>query len=444
MARAPEKKMQRELTPGRMMILTASALAVIGLAWIAVQIRSLFALVIIGMIFAAAIEPLVNRLRRRGLTRVQAILTVYLGILTLIAFAALLIVPPLLSQASALLDDVPNILQQLRSQAADSPNSFINTTIWDALLRAERAWNEFQSEPPIEGQQAVRIVSSTLGALLSIVTVLMVAFYWLTEKATIKRLLISTFPAQKRDTVAEIWETIEFKLGGWTRGQLTLCLIIGTLSTGAYFLLDLPFWLALGIFAGITEIVPFIGPIVGGGAAVTIALTDSWQKALIVLIFVVLLQQLESALLVPRVMKHAVGMSPLTVILAVLIGGQIGGILGSILAIPVGAVIQVLLSVLLRGRIHPAESREAEAVPEPPPMALPESAPGSEATLEHPAPRHRRHAMPIGSRISRARRAPARSSSARRSANHSDSAGSSSAREMASSRASGSGDPDAR
>ncbi|MGH2550287.1 MAG: AI-2E family transporter, partial [Thermomicrobiales bacterium] len=379
----------------------------------------------------------------RGLTRVQAILTVYVAILALIAFAALLIAPPLLSQASNLVDDVPNILQELRRQAADSPNSFINKTVWDALLRAERAWNEFRADPPIEGQQAVQLVSTTLSALLSIVTVLMVAFYWLTEKSTIKRLLITIFPAHRREAVAEIWETIEFKLGGWTRGQLTLCLIIGGLSTGAYFLMDLPFWLALGIFAGITEIVPFVGPIVGGGAAVTIALTDSWQKAVMVLIFVVLLQQLESALLVPRVMRHAVGMSPLTVILAVLIGGRIGGVLGSILAIPVGAMIQVLLSVILRGRVHPTESREADLVhapPEAPPLAL-SPPPSPSITM----PRQRKPKMPPGGRIARARKAPGGAmASHRRLIDHSEKAGSSSAREMASSRTAGSGDPDSR
>jgi hypothetical protein len=238
--------------------------------------------------------------------------------------------------------------------------------------------------------------------------------------------------------VAEIWETIEYKLGGWTRGQLLLCLIIGTLSTTAYFLLDLPFWLALGIFAGITEIVPFIGPIVGGGAAVTIALTDSWQKALIVLVFVVLLQQLESALLVPRVMKHAVGMSPLTVILAVLIGGKIGGILGSILAIPVGAMIQVLLSVILRGRIHPSEVRDEDLPREPasvaalPPPGEPEPGPV----------RVRKPLMPPHGRIARARRAPGRAAAPRRRLV--DYAGSSSAREMASSSTAVSGEPDSR
>jgi predicted PurR-regulated permease PerM len=137
---------------------------------------------------------------------------------------------------------------------------------------------------------------------------------------------------------------------------LVLCLTIGALSTIGYFLLGLQFWLALGILAGITEIIPFIGPFLGGGTAVAIAFTESWQKALAVAIFAVVLQQLEGAFLVPRIMRNAVGMTPLTVILAVLVGGSLGGPLGAVLAIPVGAAVQVLVQDLLRSRAEATDS----------------------------------------------------------------------------------------
>ena len=133
--------------------------------------------------------------------------------------------------------------------------------------------------------------------------------------------------------------------------------MIGVLSTIAYWAIGLDFWLALGLIAGITEIIPFLGPILGGGAAVMVALTDSWQKALMVLIFAVALQQLEGAFLVPRVMRNAVGMTPLTVILAVLIGGSLAGILGAVLAIPVGAAAQVLVGELLYNRADDPDNR---------------------------------------------------------------------------------------
>ncbi|MEJ7900634.1 MAG: AI-2E family transporter, partial [Thermomicrobiales bacterium] len=148
----------------------------------------------------------------------------------------------------------------------------------------------------------------------------------------------------------EIWDEIEFRIGGWTRGQLVLMVIVGTFSGVAYWFIDLRFWLALAIWAGLTEAIPFIGPFIGGGTAALFALADSPEKALWVILFVVILQQLEGAVLVPRIMKNAVGMSPLTVVLAVLIGNALAGPIGSLLAIPIGAACQVLVSNLLRGR----------------------------------------------------------------------------------------------
>lgn len=417
--------MQRDISPGRIMTVTIAVLAIIALAWLVIQIRSVIAMALIGVIFAAAIEPLINRLRRLGLPQVQSILIVYVFTIGIISLLLMLIVPTLLSQGSTLIDDVPTILQDLRRQADASPNSFINTTVWDALLRAERAWVEWRSSPPIEGQEAIRIVSSVGNAIFTAFTVLVVGFYWLTEKMTLKRIFVGLFSPRRRDTVTEIWEAVELKIGGWIRGQLVLCLIIGALSTTGYFLLDLRFWLALGIFAGFTEAVPFIGPIVGGGAAVVVALTDSWQKALIVLIFAIALQQLESALLVPRVMRNAVGMSPLTVILAVLIGSEIAGILGAVLAIPVGAAVQVTLQILLRGRLHPEMT---VALPDGAMMANPPSPPARRFVVKRVERHHGPGVRPVYSG-----RHP-----------NGAQADASSAVEMASSSSAGSGEPASR
>jgi predicted PurR-regulated permease PerM len=140
-------------------------------------------------------------------------------------------------------------------------------------------------------------------------------------------------------------------------------LIIGLVSTLAYLAMGLDYWLALGIWAGLTELVPFIGPILGGAAAFAVALTDSWQKALLVLVFVLILQQVESALLVPRVMRNSVGMTPLTVVLAVLIGSTLAGPLGAILAIPLGAAVQAIVQEVVPERLTDAEREVAGICP---------------------------------------------------------------------------------
>ncbi|MER3437049.1 MAG: hypothetical protein C4346_05285 [Chloroflexota bacterium] len=351
------------LTPKRVMINTAAVLFVVGMAWFLIQIRSIIVLLMLGILFAAAIEPLVFRLRKRGLTRGQAILTVYVLLLLTLALLLYAVVPPLVRQASALIDQIPVILADLRDRAATSQNEFIRTSGYRTMTRLIATYNSIRTSPQIEGGRAISFVTSVVGFFFTVITTMIVAFYWMTEKAIIKRVMLGLFPLTSRDRAHAIWDEIEARLGGWTRGQLLLCLVIGAFSAAGYFLIGLEFWLALGIWAGLTEIIPFIGPFLGGAVAVTVALTDSWQKAAIVVVFVILLQQLEGAFLVPRVMRNAVGMTPLTVILAVLIGGTVAGPIGSVLAIPVGAAVQVVVQDLLRNRVDDPDSVSAAAVP---------------------------------------------------------------------------------
>lgn len=354
------------------MINTAAVLAVIGLAWVLIQIRSVMLLLIIGIIFAAAIEPLVYRLRLRGLSRGQAIMTIYAGLLAAIGLIVFLIVPPLVTQATELFDGIPGILDNLKSQALAADNDFMNTTGAQTITRIENAYRAVRDDPPIAGSTAVSWVTSVAGFLFTTVSIMIVAFYWMTEKAIIKRVFLGLIPLDRRDRAHGLWDQIERRIGGWVRGQLILMATIGIISAIAYFLMDLDFWLPLGIFAGLTEAVPFLGPFIGGGAAVMVALTVSWEKGLLVLIFVIVLQQLEGAVLVPRVMKNAVGMTPLTVVLAVLIGGALAGPIGSILAIPVAAAAQVLVQDLIKNRVDDPDNIVDSARTEPaePPVAL--------------------------------------------------------------------------
>jgi predicted PurR-regulated permease PerM len=338
------------MSPWRVMVNTAAILFVVGLAWLLIQVRSIIIILILAILLSAAIEPLVYRLRRRGFRRGQAILVVYAGLLLTLTVGLYLVVPSLITQATDLTDSIPAILDDLKQQALNSQNDFIRTSGYRTLDRIDDAYEEFTQNPSIEGRTALTWFTSVIGFLFATVTVMIVAFYWMTEKAIIKRVVLGLVPLHHRDRAHSLWDSIEQRLGDWTRGQLVLMLTIGVLSAIAYFLMGLDFWLPLGIFAGLTEVIPFIGPFLGGGAAVVVALTDSPQKAVMVLVFVVVLQQLEGAVLVPRVMKNAVGMTPLTVVVAVLVGGTVLGPIGAILAIPVGAACQVLLQDLLKQR----------------------------------------------------------------------------------------------
>jgi predicted PurR-regulated permease PerM len=334
----------------RVIISTIAIIAIVASAWMIWQIRSILLLLAIGILFAAVIEPLVFRLRRAGLRRAQAILVVYLVLFTILGVALYYLVPLLVKQLASFDAAVPEIFDNLRQQALQNENSLVRTSGFRVLMRIEQGYNNIRNSPEVGRDQAFSVVNTVFGFTLTTISMLIVTFYWMVEKVTIKRVVLGLFPFPRRARVHAIWDEIEYRIGGWTRGQLFLMFTVGVISGIIYYGIDLRFWLALAIFAGLTEAIPFIGPVIGGTAAALVALADSPQKALIVIVAAFLIQQLEGAFLVPRVMKNAVGMTPLTVILAVLVGTTLGGPAGALIAIPIGAAVQVLVGSLLRSR----------------------------------------------------------------------------------------------
>ncbi|MDQ4043892.1 MAG: AI-2E family transporter [Chloroflexota bacterium] len=376
----------------RIMLYTAAVLAVLGTVWFVVEVRSILVLLILGIIFGTAIEPLVFRLRRSGLSRGQSILLIYLAIFAIIGTAVYLVVPILVRQVTAFDAAVPEIFDNLRAQALELDNALVRRTAYQTLWRIQNGYEQVRSGPEIGQDQALGLATSVFGILLSLFSLLIIAYYWMTEKATIKRLFLGLIPFSRRERVHTIWDEIEYKIGGWTRGQLLLMVMIGAGSGAVYYFLELRFWLALAIWAGLTEAIPFIGPFIGGGTAALIALADSPEKAGLVILATFVLQQLEGAILVPRVMRNAVGMSPLTVVLAVLIGNAIAGPIGSLLAIPIGAAAQVVVQNLLRLRddIITTELRTMDIAPLSPTSV---NSPFAEPTEEVDPEQHRHYPL---------------------------------------------------
>lgn len=330
-----------------------AAIAVIGIlisAWFIWQISSILLLLAVGILFAAVIEPLVNRLRRVGLSRGQSLLILYVVFFAIIGGALYYILPLLARQVSAFDDAIPAIFDNLRQQALQSGSALIRQSGFRALMQLENAWNNIRNSPNFDPNQAFSIVNSVFGFGLSAISMLIVTFYWTVEKLSVKRWVLGLFPFSHRVRAHMVWDEIEYKIGGWARGQLLLMLVIGVIFGAVFFAIDLRFWLALAILAGLTEAIPYIGPIFAGAVAALVALTESPEKAIMVVVLAFAVQQLEGAFLVPRIMKNSVGLTPLTVILAVLIGNALGGPVGSIIAIPLGAAAQVIVSSLLHSR----------------------------------------------------------------------------------------------
>ncbi len=333
-------------------VVAVTALLVIGIVRLLVSIVEILVLMLVSVILAAGISPLTAAIQARPIGRRQrhisqpgAILIVYLGLLLLIILMAGIILTPTITETRDFIATLPQILQNLERVAANLEVRY--SWLPDLSAIVTRLPQELAGLSRYFGT-AAGAVFRALGGVLSLATVLFMTFYMLVEGRQIKRGFLTLFPRDRQDQVEEILRRIGRRFGGWVRGQLLLGLIIGVVvGIGALFL-RLPYALLLGLVAGITELIPIAGPILGAIPAVLIALFQPpWWRVLVVIGFYAAVQQLESNFVVPRVMRMAVGLSPLLTVVALLIGAKLMGITGALLSLPVAAALQVVVGEIL-------------------------------------------------------------------------------------------------
>jgi predicted PurR-regulated permease PerM len=274
-------------TAKRALVATAVAVAVVACAVALWKLKVLIALVFLGFVLAAAMRPGIDALARHRVPRAAGLALHYLGLAAVIGLLLWLVVPRAVDQVSAAIGGVPTSQEELAQQTRRS------TGIKHEFLQGVQGWLE---DLPSAG-----------GVFHGAITVGVKAF----------EILIGIFFV-----------------------VLSLC----------FWAIGLPFWLLLGIFAGVVEIVPVIGPLVAGAAAVGVGLTESWQLALAAGLVVLGVRLLEDYVVIPRVMGHAVGLSPLLVLVSVTAVGLLFGGFYVLLAIPLVAVLATLVDVLLRDR----------------------------------------------------------------------------------------------
>jgi predicted PurR-regulated permease PerM len=195
---------------------------------------------------------------------------------------------------------------------------------------------------------AFATVANLFGGLVSFVAILVLTFYLTVQEDALKKNFYYFVPPSYLSLLTNLFGEIKRKISSWVRGQFILCFAVGLAVYLGLLILGVHYALLLGIFAGITEIIPYAGPFIGGAVAVFFALAQSPFKAFLVMILCILVQQLENNILVPKIMQKAVGLNPIITIIALLIGYRLAGIPGGLLAIPVAASLDLAFRTLLR------------------------------------------------------------------------------------------------
>lgn len=352
------------ITPGTIWLVTGIVVAVGIIAYLVAKATDILILVFIAITFAEAIRPIMNWLRRHHIPRPIGVLLIYLVIIALIALLIFLLTQPLIAQVGALQHDVPRYLDLARREFNRLQ------TILGNNPQIARAFSQFQGQlgglvTAVLGY-ILYVPVAIVGFLVGTVAIAAMAFFWLTGTDALGPFIAGLFPRHRQAHAIAVLDEMGGRLGGYVRGIVFNMFVIGILSGAGDFFLHVPYAVLLGIFAGMTEILPYIGPWIGGSAAVLVALlAGGFGLGVVVAAFYIVLQVLEGHTLVPLVMNRAVHVTPFTVIVAVLVGGTVYGIVGGVLAVPIAAVIKVLVTEVLAPAARTAASHLSHNAAEP-------------------------------------------------------------------------------
>src|SRR5437016_5918311 len=333
-------------TAQRVALSTLIVIAIVATALALWKLKVVLALVFLAFILAAALRPGIERLARAGIPRGFGLLIHYVVLTGLIALALWMVVPRAVDQVQSALGGTTKA--QIHQEAKNSKG--IKHEVLTAIDKRLR-------EVPKAGDllhPAVEVTLKVFEILLGIFFVLATAAYWIFERDRAVDVVASLLPRPKRKKVRDTWSLIDLKLGAFVRGEALLMVLVGTVLSVGFWAIGEPYFILVGAFAGIVEIVPVLGPIVAGALAVGVGLTSSWHVALAAGICVLVVRLLEDYLIVPRVLGDAVGLSPLLVLFSVTAVGILFGGFAVVLAVPLVAVLVTVLDVVVRD-VDPAE-----------------------------------------------------------------------------------------
>lgn len=324
------------------------------LALLAVAASHVLVLVFIAIILASGLQPFIGWIRGHlPIGRGPTILLVYGAFLAVVIAMALFVLPAALGQLERTMASLPPFLDRAREWADTIRPAGLGRGITSLIDAAARLIPK-PGAAPAPGQ-VVEIGLTVAETLTSVVTLLTVVYFWLTEHARLQRYALAFVPTDRRRRARDVWNAAETRLGMWVRGQLILMASIGIATSIAYSLLGVPAALLLGLIAAIAEAIPIVGPLLGAIPAILVAATVSPELAVIVAVIYLVLQFVEGNVLVPVVMRNTIGISPFLVILSVLIGGAAGGFVGALLAVPIAAAGEVLIEGLQAREIPVAQ-----------------------------------------------------------------------------------------
>lgn len=310
-------------------------------------LRGLMLPFVLAVVLVYLLNPMVDRMEKRGSSRVAAILILYLGVIIVVSSLLMYGVPRMVNQLEKLVETIPaytdqveNTVNQIQRQFADSDMPPGVQQILDERI----TWVEQRLMEVV--RQAIDLLLGIISNLLYIALAPVLAFYIMKDIKELKQWAIAQFPQRCSADVLRLARQIDQVFASFVRGHLTVVMIVGVLTSLVFVLIGLEFGVMLGIIAGLAELIPYFGPLIGAVPAVAMALLQSKWLALKVIIAVTIIQQLEGNIISPKILGDSVGLHPLAIIASLLAGGHLFGIAGMLLAVPMAAIARIVVSFI--------------------------------------------------------------------------------------------------
>jgi predicted PurR-regulated permease PerM len=327
---------------------------ILALAWLIFTVRGIVLVVLTAIVLASAIEPAVAAITRRKVPRILAVISVYLCIFAVAFVVFYFFLPVLLTDFATFIASLPTYLGTFtRAGAFDqyaqilglpAPSGISSANLVAGISNALNLNAVFGN--------ALTAATNIFGGVFSFILIVVFSFYFCVLETGVDDFLRIITPKRHHSYVLGLWRRSQHKIGLWMQGQLLLALIIGILVYLGLTILNVPHALVLAVIAGIFEIIPVFGPVLAAVPAVAIAFVDGGVSlGLLTIALYVIAQQFENHLIYPLVVTRVVGVPPLLVILALIIGGELAGFLGVILSVPIAATIQELARDFENGKL---------------------------------------------------------------------------------------------
>ena len=326
----------------------------VGVVWLISELREIVVLLVVGYSIAYVIDPILDRLERRKISRPLGVIVLSVIALAFLAVLALTALPTLADQYRHLVEQLPDQVVRLRQLAFDSVQALI-AYLPESMRASIDQQTIMQALPTPDSAMVQKVVGTLASALLSGYSIALtlisltllpfIVFYLAVDFDRFHQWILSILPLRSRKKISKIAAEINQYVSAFVRGQLIICSILFVLYALGLGFVGVKLWFLLAVLSGFGQIVPYLGFLIGIVLSSIMALATFGDFSHLLLVWGVygVVQALEGFLITPRVLGESVGLSPLLVIIALFAGGQLFGLLGIFLAIPAAAAIRVLL-----------------------------------------------------------------------------------------------------